>query len=376
MSDLYIGIMSGTSMDGIDAALCSVSNKNTLITIAQHSLEIPTTLRNTIQSLCSQGEHEIHKSRTADIEFAELSSRLVNELLRIQQLSASEIKAIGSHGQTIRHMPNEEKPYSLQIGNPSIIANLTGITTIADFRMADIAAGGQGAPLVPAFHHSAFAKKGHFRAIINIGGIANITTIPSGKNREVRGYDIGPGNTLLDQWIQSKQKKPFDKNGDWGRSGQILPELLQQLLNDPYIQQKPPKSTGREYFNLKWLQSYLTKASNNPDANSLDADIQRTLIEFTAVSISNGIQLETNNTPCEVYLCGGGTKNTFLFKRLRHLLPNYHINTTQKLGMDPQMVEAAAFAWLAHQTLSGLPGNIPTATGATKHKILGGIYLA
>jgi len=380
---LYIGVMSGTSMDAIDAALVSIDNDK-IETLAHHSNEIPSNLKQQLSELCASGENEIERSGYLDVVVAELIAKTVNTLVKNENLQPQDIAAIGSHGQTIRHQPNTPKPFSLQIGNPSIIAHNTGITTIADFRMADIAAGGQGAPLVPAFHQAAFQSKESFRAIINIGGIANITllypdqTTPIQNTQQdkllkaigpVKGYDLGPGNTLMDQWILHHQNKPFDVDGKWARSGEIIPSLLNKLLADDFIKKAPPKSSGREYFNLLWLKRH-TEAS-------LEAkDVQRTLTEFTAQVIANTLQQETSDQPCDVFLCGGGVKNAFLKERITSLLPSYRISSTCTLGIDAQLVEATAFAWLAKQTLNQLPGNIKAVTGANHRKILGGIYLA
>ncbi|MFT7373752.1 MAG: anhydro-N-acetylmuramic acid kinase [Oleiphilaceae bacterium] len=375
---LYIGIMSGTSMDAVDAVLVAIDN-NKIETLGHHSNEIPLKLRRQLSELCSPGDNEIERCGELDILIAELTAKTVNTLLKNEKLQSQDILAIGSHGQTVRHLPNATKPFSLQIGNPSVIAHKTNITTIADFRMADIAAGGQGAPLVPAFHQAAFQSKTDFRAIINIGGIANITLLqPDDKTltgqavknqTSVKGYDLGPGNTLMDQWILHYLNKEFDMNGDWARTGKIIPLLLNKLLADEFIQKTPPKSSGREYFNLSWLNHHI---ENTPETK----DVQRTLIEFTALVITNAVKLETDNQPCDVFLCGGGVKNCFLQERIKLLLPNHTISTTGSLGIDAQLVEATAFAWLAKQTLNRLPGNIEAVTGASRQKILGGIYLA
>jgi len=371
---LYIGVMSGTSMDAVDAALVSI-NDNKIETLAHHSNEIPSNLKLQLSELCSPGENEIERCGHLDILVAELIAKTVNTLLENENLQTQDISAIGSHGQTVRHLPNARKPFSLQIGNPSIIAHNTNITTIADFRMADIAAGGQGAPLVPAFHQAAFQSKTDFRAIINIGGISNITLLnPSNKTQpnhppSTEGYDLGPGNTLMDQWILYHHNKAFDMNGDWARTGKTIAPLLNKFLTDNFIQKAPPKSSGREYFNLSWLK-------RNID-DSLEAkDVQRTLVEFTAQVIANALKRETNSHPCDVFLCGGGVRNTFLQERINSLLPDYNISTTCTLGIDAQLVEATAFAWLAKQTLNKSPGNIKAVTGASHQKILGGIYLA
>jgi len=370
---LFIGAMSGTSMDGLDLALVEISEKK-INTLASHSEDLPPSLRDRLQRLCTPSENEIEISGQADVEFALLTAKAVNSLLEKNNLSPSDIQAIGSHGQTIRHKPYAKFPFSLQIGNPSVIAHQTKITTIADFRMADIAAGGQGAPLVPAFHEAVFSSNLDARAIVNIGGIANISLL--NPLTTATGYDMGPGNTLLDQWIQKNKSLPFDQNGQWGESGALLPELLSALKQDTFIQKKPPKSTGREYFNLCWLNTMLMKTYPENTSQVKPADIQHTLTEFTAQSIADSIPRNTHTKPCDIFFCGGGVRNTFLMQRLKSLLPNHNIATTESLGVDPQLVEASAFAWLASRTLAGLDGNIREVTGANAPKILGGIYPA
>jgi len=369
---LFIGAMSGTSMDGLDLALVEIS-ENKIDTLSSHTEDLPLSLRNKLQQLCNPNDNEIEVSGQADVEFALLTAKAVNTLLNKNNLSPSDIQAIGSHGQTIRHKPYAKYPFSLQIGNPSVIAHQTKITTIANFRMADIAAGGQGAPLVPAFHQAIFSSKLNARAIINIGGIANISLL--NPLTTVTGYDIGPGNTLLDQWIQKNKSIPFDQNGQWGESGTLLPNLLSALKQDAFIQKEPPKSTGREYFNLCWLNTRLRNTYPENTSQVKPADIQNTLTEFTAQSIADSIP-PPHTKPCEIFLCGGGVRNSFLMRRLKSLLPNHTIATTESLGVDPQLVEASAFAWLASRTLAGLDGNICEVTGASSPKILGGIYLA
>jgi len=369
--NLFIGTMSGTSMDGIDIVLASISNSQ-FKTIASYSEDFPDSFKNRLSALCTPGDDEIERCGRLDIEFGLFTATAINTLLKRERLKPEDIKAIGSHGQTIRHRPDANHAFSWQIGNPSTIADQTGITTIADFRMADMAAGGQGAPLVPAFHQAVFASHDQQRVIVNIGGISNITVLCPDNKPHITGYDTGPGNTLLDQWIQENKQENYDKNGNWGRSGTLIPELLNQMKQDPYIEKKPPKSTGREHFNLSWIQSLLMRLAHE---NSYTAeDIQHTLTEFTAQTIAQDIKANCSN--CDIFLCGGGINNQFLMERLNILLPTHPIKTTASIGIDPQQVEAAAFAWLASQTLAGLPGNIPEVTGARKAKVLGGIYTA
>lgn len=376
--ELFVGVMSGTSMDAIDAVLVSISH-NEVKTLASQSSALPEELKQNLSALCVSNHNEIERLGQIDIVFAELIAETINTLLNKENIAASSIRAIGSHGQTIRHCPELPKPFSLQIGNPNVIAHNTGITTVADFRMADIAAGGQGAPLVPAFHQAVFAPESGSRAIINIGGISNLTllhsTTPLSKkphkqnHPNVIGYDIGPGNTLMDQWIKLQKNLPLDTNGSWAKSGTVIPTLLEEFKSDAFIKKQPPKSSGREYYNLTWLNKYL----NNQEQTQ---DVQRTLAELTAQIIADALRHETHNQPCEVFLCGGGVNNNFLRERIDSLLPTYQISTTNNLGIDAQLVEATAFAWLAKQALHGINSNNTNVTGAKCQKILGGIYPA
>lgn len=370
----YIGVMSGTSMDAIDAVLIDYDLDNDLLrTIALESLSISTTLRATLKKLGSLKQITLQQLGEADVLLAQLFAQTANALLQKLELAPADIIAIGSHGQTIQHIPNGTYPFSMQIGNPSLIAELTQITTVADFRMADIAAGGQGAPLVPAFHLAAFSAPDKFRAIVNIGGIANITALHPTKGC-LYGFDTGPGNTLLDLWTSTQIGLPYDAEGQWARSGEVHAPLLNQMLRDPYLQAPPPKSTGLEYFNADWLELQLKHFPALPPA-----DIQATLTEFTAQSIVSSIgalHSENSDQMLEVYLCGGGARNDWLFERIKTLLPEVPVGITNDLGIDIQMVEAAAFAWLAAQTMHSRGGNCPSATGARKVKILGGIYPA
>jgi anhydro-N-acetylmuramic acid kinase len=364
--DLYIGVMSGTSMDGIDTVLSSIS-ENRITTLHTHSEDIPESLKYKLHSLSLPGNNEIDRLGETSIELAAVIANAVNSLNKKADIKPEQIRAIGSHGQTIRHRPNLARPFSLQIGDPSTIAHLTGITTITDFRMADIAAKGQGAPLVPAFHQAIFSGN-DTQIILNLGGIANITRLAP--KQETIGYDTGPANTLMDQWIKKHKQLDFDNNGEWASQGTTSSQLLKELLQDPYILQQAPKSTGREYFNLAWLQEYLDQTNNlSPE------DIQRTLLEYTAISISNEIN-DLANEAIDIYLCGGGANNTLLIERLQTHMPKHNIKLTDELGVHTQHVEATAFAWLAYRTLNGLSGNLSSATGAKKSKILGGIYPA
>jgi len=359
--EFYIGLMSGTSADGIDAALVDFSESSPKL-IATYYSPYSSSLREKIHALCAPGENEIERLAEIDVLLGKAFANTVNTLLKNQAISPEKIHAIGSHGQTIRHYP--KLTFTLQIGDPNIIAAETGIVTVADFRRKDLAFGGQGAPLVPAFHQQIFSAKEKNRAIVNIGGIANVTLL-SPHNESVLGFDTGPGNTLLDAWIHSQQKKPYDENGDWARLGSLNQDLLHALLLDPYFKLAPPKSTGREYFNLDWLQKYLANRTISP------ADVQATLVELTAQSIMNAIK--THLQAADVFICGGGVHNQFLIERLR-AQSAFTIKSTEEFGIPPDWVEAIAFAWLAKQTLNRQPGNLPSVTGAKKNTILGGIY--
>ncbi|GAA5315698.1 MAG: anhydro-N-acetylmuramic acid kinase [Candidatus Pelagadaptatus aseana] len=373
---LYIGLMSGTSVDGIDAALTEITDGNTRL-LKSCSLSFPTEIRNNILHLCSQGPNEIARMATLDRQLGELFAQACIKLLSEAQISAANIQAIGSHGQTIRHQPRstDHKAYSVQIGDPNTIAEITGITTIADFRRRDIAAGGEGAPLVPAFHQATFANSNNNRLILNIGGMANISILDS--EAEYGGLDTGPGNVLMDAWIQQQRGVDFDRNGDWARSGNVITPLLQQLMSHPFFAAAPPKSTGRESFNLTWLSTELDRfyADNGITTQAPAEDIQATLLAFTARTIAEAINQYAPNTR-QVFCCGGGAFNQALTDTLKTLLPKHEVSDTGALGIAPQQVESAAFAWLAHQTLHQLGGNCPKATGARATRILGGIYQA
>ncbi len=369
--------MSGTSLDGVDAVLTDLSNSSSKL-LATHSHPIPKKLRIKIQNtLHPKWTGSLRTIGSLHQELGQLFSDAVNQLLKDNNYRHELIQAIGSHGQTLWHEPLGAPPFTIQLGDANVIAEQTGITTIADFRSRDIAAGGQGAPLVPAFHKTMLSHPDKGRIILNIGGIANISVLSSTKTqKETFGFDTGPGNGLLDAWIAQHKGIHFDKNGDWARSGSILPNVLEQLLQDNYFSLPYPKSTGKEAFNLIWLKEQLgdTIKSYKPE------DIQATLLELTATSISNHINQYnhqyglTNGN--EVYVCGGGIHNTYLMERLAHHLPASSISSTKKLGIDPDWMEAIAFSWLAKQTLEGKPGNLPEATGATGSRILGAIYQA
>lgn len=366
MPNLYIGLMSGTSMDSVDAVLVNFSEQNPTL-LATHCSALPTQLKNDLLSLC-QNQQEPLLSQV-DTRLAELFSQAVNELLTKSNTSKKDIVAIGSHGQTIFHQPPvaEKNGYSLQIGNPQIIAKLTGITTVGDFRNDDMRVGGQGAPLVPAFHRAVFFHPEKNRVVLNIGGIANITILP--KTGAVTGFDTGPGNVLMDHWILTKQNQPFDSEGQWAAKGKTDHALLQQFMKEPYFQLPPPKSTGRELFNATWLQENLLTLDKAID----DKDVQATLCALTAEAISQSILQYASETE-EIFVCGGGAYNGTLIKMLQEELA-IPITSTADLGIEPEWVEATAFAWLAKQKLEDKPGNLPEVTGADKAVILGKIFI-
>ncbi len=353
-------------MDGIDAALVSFEDEKIEL-LTTTSIDIPTSTKSSLTLLLRGENIHLKLLGETDTQMGHLFADAVLDLLKKTTIKSDEIKAIGSHGQTIYHHPHGDNPFTLQIGDPNIIAARTNITTVADFRRRDIALGGQGAPLVPAFHDYLFRDRTNDLCVVNIGGIANITYLPADKSKPIIGFDTGPGNTLLDSWHQKHRNKPIDLNGEWARSGKIIPELLDLLLDDPYFKKTSPKSTGREYFNLHWLDEKLTTL----EIKIAPEDIQAALTELTAKTIALSI-----TSASTIYVCGGGTHNTFLMERLRAHCTHQSVESTAKMGVDPQWMEAMAFAWLAKQTIEKKPGNLPSVTGAKKPSILGGAYYA
>ena len=365
----YIGVMSGTSLDGVDVAIVDFDRRDNCQLIAAKTFAFPEAIHRQLHSLINHPECPLQVLGDLDTALGQFIGQIIQKFLIEQQIASELISAIGSHGQTIFHSPNNTTPFSLQIGNASVIAELTGITTVADFRQRDIAAGGQGAPLVPAFHAQLFSDPSQPRAIINIGGVANITLLD--KNQPILGFDTGPGNGLLDAWVSLHQQQAYDDKGDWAASGRYHHGLLSQMLNDPYFHEPIPKSTGREYFNLKWLEQQLADFSEGLVA----VDIQATLLELTAHTISLDIQRYCDAVEA-VYICGGGIHNQCLVLRLQQLLSHKKVLSTEQLGLHPDWVEATAFAWLAHRTLNQQTSNLPSVTGASRAVILGAIYPA
>ncbi|MDR6680589.1 anhydro-N-acetylmuramic acid kinase [Pseudomonas oryzihabitans] len=356
----YLGVMSGTSLDGLDIALIEQDERTRFV--AALGIPMPDSLRSELLALCAPGDNEIERIAQAEQAWVKLAAQGIAELLAQQGLMPADIRAVGSHGQTIRHLPAQG--YTLQIGDAALLAELSGIDVVADFRRRDLAAGGQGAPLVPAFHADLFGQERR-RAVLNIGGFSNVTLLAPGL--PVRGFDCGPGNVLLDAWIQYSQGSNFDANGAWAAQGQVVPALLKQLLSDPFFGKSGPKSTGREHFNLRWLQQQLAQ---HPALAAVD--VQATLAELSARSIADSIR--TAQAVDEVLVCGGGAHNRDLMERLaRHLAPA-QVVSTEAYRVSPDWMEAMAFAWLAHRFCERLPGNCPEVTGARGLRVLGALY--
>jgi len=365
--ELYIGLMSGTSMDGIDAVLVAFGNRSCAIRATGFS-PYPVDMRARLQALVrNPGQIDLAEFGALHIAVAQVFAAATIDLLQAAGNKASDVTAMGSHGQTILHQPGGDAPFSIQLGDPGTLAAAIGMPVVADFRNTDLALGGQGAPLVPAFHRWAFGASNDNRAVINIGGIANVTLLHS--DGETTGFDIGPGNILMDIWCNENRGTRFDDDGNWARSGSVDAKLLQLMRTDPYFDLAAPKSTGAEYFNLDWLRRQLTQTSSTPSA----ADTQATLSELTAQEIARA--LNAANDFKQVGVCGGGAHNSDLLERLRRTSPDCAIDTTTAWGIDPDWVEAAAFAWLARQRLRGTPTNIPAVTGASAPVSLGGVFL-
>lgn len=369
MSELYIGLMSGTSMDAVDAVLVDLSAMPRLL--ASHSLTHDPALKARLLALAQPGPDELDRLGELDVELGRHFAACALALLAQAGVPATTVRAIGSHGQTVRHRPQGDFPFTLQIGDPNVIAETTGITVVADFRRRDMAAGGQGAPLVPAFHEALFRSTQEDRVVLNLGGIANISVLPASATASVYGFDTGPANVLLDGWCFRHTGQAYDADGQWGRAGQVQPALLAALLAHPYFQRPAPKSTGREDFHLAWLETVLAEH----DETFTPVDVQATLTELTARSVAEAIQRE-HVARGRLLVCGGGAYNGFLLARLAALLPDMVVESTLAHGLPPTWVEATAFAWLAQRTLAGRPGNLPAVTGARGPRILGGIYPA
>jgi anhydro-N-acetylmuramic acid kinase len=393
--ELYAGIMSGTSLDGVDAALVEFTGEQIKLK-GTHYQVYGQPVRDALLALHHPSGNELHQAHLTGNELARLYAATMATLMQTTGVTPAQIRAIGCHGQTIRHRP--ELGYTVQLGNAALLAELTGISVISDFRSRDIAAGGQGAPLVPVFHDKVLRHPDIHRAIVNIGGISNLTDLPpnkstSDKSRQdsrlpmevdaaipapnagahrvmaaTTGFDCGPGNLLMDAWIARHHGKPYDENGAWAASGQVIPALLQKLLAEPFFHAVPPKSSGRDLFNLGWLEKHL-------QGNEAPADVQATLLALTAHAIADGIRRFCQGAE-EIYLCGGGAHNSTLTTALRENLPECRIELTDKLGIPADWMEAIAFAWLARQAIHGEPASLPAVTGARHPCVLGAIYPA
>ncbi len=385
-SPYVVGMMSGTSLDGLDAVLCQFyeiddDNDEPVEILATVSAPFPDDLRAVLLALTQPNgvadliknnrlafESELDVFGWASVFYAEFAASLVNGLLEKAQVTPDEVMAIGCHGQTVRHRPQWR--FSLQLLDPNTLAERTGIAVVSDFRRRDMAVGGQGAPLVPAFHQAMFGQSNKRRVILNLGGIANITVLDGTDN--VIGFDTGVANLLIDAWCQRHTEQSYDKNGDWARSGQVIEPLLKALLAHPYFALPAPKSTGREDFNMAWVDSILEQvAHQHPNLAYSPADVQATLSELTAVSVAQAIMYTTDNITGELFVCGGGAYNGLILARLQAHLPQWLVTTTADIGLSPLWVEATAFAWLAQQTLINAPSNLPSVTGANKAVVLG-----
>jgi anhydro-N-acetylmuramic acid kinase len=367
MSTLFIGVMSGTSLDGVDAVL--VDTAESFHCLAHVAVPMPQTLREHFLQLNQTGQHELHLAALSANALVALYAQAVQSLLRTTKHQAREIAAIGAHGQTVRHQPqlHDGVGYTLQLNNPAWLVEQTGISVVADFRSRDVAAGGQGAPLVPAFHQAVFGVPGETLAVLNIGGMSNISILQTDK---VLGFDCGPGNVLMDLWCHQHLGQRYDHLGQWAASGRVSQALLSRFLQDPFFHAPPPKSTGRDLFHADWLQGHL-----NATPGLSAADVQATL---AALTVQTGAQEVLRHAPTakRLLVCGGGAYNQHLMSLLSQALPEVEVASTEASGLPPLQVEAAAFAWLARQTLLNLPGNLPAVTGARGPRVLGAIYPA
>ncbi|HEY0877669.1 MAG TPA: anhydro-N-acetylmuramic acid kinase [Zeimonas sp.] len=367
----FVGLMSGTSVDAVDAALLEIDELDFGIRTAGFvSVALDASLRDELHALQASGPDELERAMRAAGALADCYSGAVEALLKHAGLRTADVMGIGAHGQTVRHRP--DLGYTIQLLDAARLAERCGIPVVHDLRAADIAAGGQGAPLVPAFHAQVFRSPLERRVIVNLGGIANVTLLPMdcGSQEPVRGFDTGPANTLLDAWCLRHTGRRFDENGAWGRSGTVHEALLARLLDEPYFSLPAPKSTGRDLFHLHWLDATLSAVRRRGSAEPAGADVQATLVELTAVTVARAC---TDYGAQAVYACGGGTRNAFLMERLAERLSPAPLETTAVLRIDPQAVEAAAFAWLAAQRMDAKAGNLPSVTGARGPRVLGAI---
>jgi anhydro-N-acetylmuramic acid kinase len=377
MADLYIGLMSGTSMDGVDGVLVRLDDTAPRLQVLAHAdAPFDTALRAELFALNTAGPNELHRAALAGNALVRLYAQVVAQLLRLTGVAAHQVQAIGAHGQTVRHQPQsfDGCGYTLQLNQPALLAELSGITVVADFRSRDVAAGGQGAPLVPRFHQAIFSQTGQPTALLNLGGIANLTVLAAGAAGSVQGlagvsgFDCGPANALLDAWCLRSRGQAFDANGDWAASGSVIPALLERCLAEPYFELGPPKSTGRDLFNDHWLAQVLLGWQDCPAQ-----DIQATLAELTARTCADAVLRHAAGCR-ELVVCGGGARNIHLLARLQAMLVHLTVTTSTQHGLDPQHVEACAFAWLARQAMLEMPGNLSQVTGARGERILGATY--
>jgi anhydro-N-acetylmuramic acid kinase len=370
MGGLFIGLMSGTSLDGVDGVLINASGPPPIQVLSHAHAPFPDGLRQQFLALHTPAIDELHQTQKAGLALARLYADVVAELLRLSGVTAGDVKAIGAHGQTIRHRPllDGGVGYTLQVNQAALLAELSGITVVADFRSRDIAAGGQGAPLVPAFHQALWAHPQRQVAVLNLGGIANLSLL--NPDQPLLGFDCGPGNMLLDAWHQRHRGGPFDDQGAWAAGGQCHEALLAAMLAEPFFHAPAPKSTGRELFHMAWLQQHLNA---HPDVSP--QNVQATLLELTAQTSLQALRRHMPE-PQELLVCGGGALNTALMRRLALGLAPCPVLSSSDKGLAPGQVEAAAFAWLAQRTLAGLPGNAPSVTGACGERVLGAIYPA
>ena len=369
--ELFVGVMSGTSLDGLDVVLADFSGPGDELPrlVAARTFDLDPSLRADLARLFVPGEDHIDLLGRTGNRLATCIAAAVLDLLAAAGVRPAQVCAIGSHGQTVRHRPGGDAPFSLQIGDPNLIAERTGICVVADFRSRDLAAGGQGAPLVPAFHRALFADDAP-RVVVNIGGMANLTLLPDAASTSVGGFDTGPGNVLIDAWARRHLQAAFDADGLWSRQGQIDPELLARMLAEPYFAAPAPKSTGRERFDEHWLEARLEEARTSHEP----AGVAATLTELTARSIARGITDIAAMQPRDVLVCGGGRRNGFLMERLQAALPGASVRSTEAEGVDGDWVEGLAFAWLARRRLLNLPGNVPAVTGAAGERVLGAVW--
>jgi len=375
-NDYFLGLMSGTSLDGADGVLVDFSG-GTLRVIASASEPFAASFQAELLALNTPSHNELHRAALAGNQLAAVYARVVAALLLQADIAASQIQAIGAHGQTVRHQPHRASSeaagagYTLQLNNPALLAELTGIDVVADFRSRDVAAGGQGAPLVPAFHQGVFGRREAGVAVLNLGGISNLSVLPpSGSDDPVLGFDCGPGNVLMDAWCLQHTGQPFDTGGAWAKSGRLIPALLARLRDEPYFSLPIPKSTGRDLFSLAWLAEQL-----KPFAGERPQDIQNTLTELTVFACATSAIRYAKESKALI-VCGGGAFNLYLLERLQAALPWLRVSTSDAHGLTPLQVEATAFAWLARQMLNRKPGNLPGVTGAAGPRVLGALYPA